>query len=89
MDLVLIAPNAKSYDFVIRKAKLDIIDAKNIGKAINLIDQNSGPKLGTVSISFNKNSKDEGVISILINYQRTHPSSHLLNVILSIKLQAR
>jgi len=39
------------------KTKLDIKDAKNIGKAINLIDQNSGPKLGTVSISFNKKFK--------------------------------
>ena len=26
--------NAKTYDFVIRKANLDIVDAKNIAKAI-------------------------------------------------------
>jgi hypothetical protein len=70
-DLMLIAPNAKSYDLVIRKAKLDIIDAKNIGKAINLIDQNSGPKLGTISMSFNENLKDEGVISILNQIPKT------------------
>jgi hypothetical protein len=70
-DLMLIAPNAKSYDLVIRKAKLDIIAAKNIGKAINLIDQNSGPKLGTLSMSFNENLKDEGVISILNQIPKT------------------
>jgi hypothetical protein len=64
-DLMSIAPNAKSYDLVIRKANLDIDDAKNIATAINLINQNNGPKLGTISMSFNENLKDEGVISIL------------------------
>ena len=57
--------NAKTYDFVIRKANLDIVDAKNIAKAIKKIDLNDGPKLHTISMSFNDNLKDEGVIVIL------------------------
>ena len=36
--------NAKTYDFVIRKANLDIVDAKNIAEAIKKIDLNDGPK---------------------------------------------
>ena len=50
--------NAKTYDFVIRKANLDIVDAKNIAEAIKKIDLNDGPKL-------HDNLKDEGVIAIL------------------------
>ena len=57
--------NAKTYDFVIRKANLDIVDAKNIAEAIKKIDLNDGPKLHTISMSFNDNLKDEGVIAIL------------------------
>ena len=57
--------NAKTYDFVIRKANLDIVDAKNIAEAIKKIDLNNGPKLHTFSMSFNNNLKDEGVIAIL------------------------
>jgi hypothetical protein len=57
--------NAKTYDFVIRKANLDIVDAKNIAKALKKIDLNNGPKLHTISMSFNDNLKDEGVIAIL------------------------
>ena len=57
--------DAKTYDFVIRKANLDIVDAKNIAKAIKKIDLNNGPKLHTISMSFNDNLKDEGVIAIL------------------------
>ena len=57
--------NAKTYDFVIRKVKLDIVDAKNIAEAIKKIDLNDGPKLHTISMSFNDNLKDEGVIAIL------------------------
>ena len=44
--------NDKSYDFVIRKANLNIKDAKNIANAIKNIDQNKGPQLGTISMSF-------------------------------------
>ncbi|MDA9973031.1 hypothetical protein N9E39_03425 [Candidatus Pelagibacter ubique] len=57
--------NDKSYDLVIRKANLNIKDAKNIATAIKKIDQNKGPQLGTISMSFNKDLKDEGVITIL------------------------
>ena len=57
--------NDKSYDLVIRKANLNIEDAKNIANAIKNIDQNKGPQLGTISMSFNEDLKDEGVITIL------------------------
>ena len=57
--------NDKSYDLVIRKANLNIKDAKNIATAIKKIDQNKGPQLGTISMSFNEDLKDEGVITIL------------------------
>ena len=57
--------NDKSYDLVIRKANLNIKDAKNIANAIKNIDQNKGPQLGTISMSFNKDLKDEGVITLL------------------------
>ena len=55
----------KSYDLVIRKANLNIKDAKNIANAIKKIDQNKGPKLHTISMSFNENLKDEGIITLL------------------------
>ena len=57
--------NDKSYDLVIRKANLDINDAKNIANAIKKIQQNNGPKLHTISMSFNENLKDEGIITLL------------------------
>ncbi|MDC3369614.1 hypothetical protein OAW31_01980 [Candidatus Pelagibacter ubique] len=57
--------NDKSYDLVIRKANLNIEDAKNIATAIKKIDQNKGPQLGTISMSFNEDLKDEGVINLL------------------------
>ena len=57
--------NDKAYDFVIRKANLNIKDAKNIANAIKNIDQNKGPQLGTISMSFNEDLKDEGVITLL------------------------
>ena len=57
--------NNKSYDLVIRKANLNIKDAKNIATAIKKIDQNKGPQLGTISMSFNEDLKDEGVITLL------------------------
>ena len=57
--------NDKSYDLVIRKANLNIKDAKNIATAIKKIDQNKGPQLGTISMRFNEDLKDEGVITLL------------------------
>jgi len=63
--------NDKSYDLVIRKANLNIKDAKNIATAIKKIDQNKGPKLGTISMSFNEDLKDAGVITILNNIPLT------------------
>ena len=64
-SLKAIANNDKSYDLVIRKANLDINDAKNIANAIKKIQQNNGPKLHTISMSFNENLKDEGIITLL------------------------
>ena len=64
-DLKSIDNNDKSYDLVIRKANLSIQDAKNIASAIKKIEQNKGPKLHTISMSFNGDLKDEGVITIL------------------------
>ena len=63
--LKLVSNNDKSYNLVIRKANLNLEDAKNIANAINQIDQNKGPKLHTLSVGFNKNLKDEGVITVL------------------------
>ncbi len=64
-SLKAIDNNDKSYDLVIRKANLDINDAKNIASTIKKIQQNNGPKLHTISMSFNENLKDEGIITLL------------------------
>ena len=64
-SLKAIDNNDKSYDLVIRKANMDINDAKNIANAIKKIQQNNGPKLHTISMSFNENLKDEGIITLL------------------------
>ena len=64
-SLKAIDNNDKSYDLVIRKANLDINDAKNIANAIKKIQQNNGPKLHTISMSFNENLNDEGIITLL------------------------
>jgi hypothetical protein len=55
----------KSYDLVIRKANLTLEDAKNIANAIEKINKNNGPKLRTLSMSFNEDLKDDGVIAML------------------------
>ena len=55
----------KSYDLIIRKANLNLEDAKNIANAISRVEKNNGPKLHTLSMSFNQELKDEGVIAIL------------------------
>ena len=55
----------KTYNLIIRKSNLNINDANNIAKAIKQVDLDNGPKLHTISMSFNDNLKDEGVIAIL------------------------
>jgi len=56
---------------VIRKANLTLEDAKNITNAIDKINQNNGPKLHTLSMSFNKDLKDDGVIAMLNQIPKT------------------
>ena len=63
--------NDKSYDLVIRKANLNLEDAKKIANAINRVDQKKGPKLHTISMSFNQDLKDDGVIAILDQIPKT------------------
>jgi hypothetical protein len=69
--LKLISTNSKSYDLVIRKANLNLEDAKKIANAINIVDQKKGPKLHTISMSFNQELKDDGVIAILNKIPKT------------------
>ena len=61
----------KSYDLVIRKANLNLEDARNIANAISRVEKNNGPKLHTLSMSFNQELKDEGVIAILNQIPKT------------------
>ena len=61
----------KSYDLIIRKANLNLEDAKNIANAISRVEKNNGPKLHTLSMSFNQELKDEGVIAILNQIPKT------------------
>jgi hypothetical protein len=72
-NLQSIAPNDKTYDLIIRKANLSLEDAKNIAKAIDKVSKNHGPKLSTISMSFNQDLKDEGVIAILSKIPKTTP----------------
>ena len=69
--LKLISTNSKSYDLVIRKANLNLEDAKKIANAINIVDQKKGPKLHTISMSFNQELKDDGVIAMLNQIPKT------------------
>ena len=66
-----ISANSKSYDLIIRKANLNLEDAKKIANAINRVDQKKGPKLHTISVSFNQDLKDDGVIAILDQIPKT------------------
>ena len=66
-----ISANSKSYDLIIRKANLNLEDAKKIANAINRVDQKKGPKLHTISMSFNQDLKDDGVIAILEQIPKT------------------
>jgi hypothetical protein len=72
-NLQSIGPNDKTYDLIIRKANLSLEDAKNIAKAIDKVSKNHGPKLSTISMSFNQDLKDEGVIAILNKIPKTTP----------------
>ena len=54
-----------SYDLIIRKANLNILDANEISEAIEKISNQKGPLLKTISMSFNKDLKDDGLIKIL------------------------
>ena len=54
-----------SYDLIIRKANLNTLDANEISKAIEKISNQKGPLLKTISMSFNKDLKDDGLIKIL------------------------
>ena len=45
----------KSYDLVIRKANLNLEDAKNIANAISRVEKNNGPKLHTLSMRVRNN----------------------------------
>ena len=54
-----------SYDLIIRKANLNILDANEISKAIEKISNQKGPLLKTISMSFNEDLKDDGLIKIL------------------------
>jgi hypothetical protein len=69
--LKMVSNNDKSYDLVIRKANLTLEDAKKIANAINKVSQNNGPKLHTLSMSFNQDLKDDGVITILNQIPKT------------------
>jgi hypothetical protein len=66
-----ISANSKSYDLIIRKANLNLEDAKKIADAINRVDKKKGPKLHTISMSFNQDLKDDGVIAILDQIPKT------------------
>jgi hypothetical protein len=70
-NLQSISTNDKTYDLVIRKANLSLEDAKNIANAIDKVSQNNGPNLRTLSMSFNQDLKDEGVITILKKLPKT------------------
>ncbi|MDC0227482.1 hypothetical protein OAK51_03170 [Alphaproteobacteria bacterium] len=54
-----------SYDLIIRRANLNVLDANTISNAIEKISNQKGPLLQRISMSFNKDLKDEGLIKIL------------------------
>ena len=69
--LKTVSNNDKSYNLVIRKANLTLEDAKKIAHAVHKVDQNDGPKLHTISMSFNQDLKDNGVIALLNQIPKT------------------
>ena len=54
-----------SYNLIIRRARLNSLDAKKISKAIEKIKHNNGPLLNTISMSFNKDLGDNGLDFII------------------------
>ena len=64
-ELKSIRNNDNSYNLIIRRANLNVSDAKLISKAIEKIKKNNGPLLNKISMSFNKNLTDSGLNSIL------------------------
>jgi len=60
-----LASTNNSYDLIIRRANLNILDADEISNAIKKISHQKGPLLKTISMSFNKDLKDEGIIKVL------------------------
>ena len=64
-DLEKIKKNVKTYNLIIRKADLNFNDIKKIAEAIKKVQKSRGPDLITLSLSFNKNIKDEGLNLIL------------------------
>jgi hypothetical protein len=70
-NLYSIGINDKNYDLIIRKAKLSIEDAKIIANAIDIVSKNNGPALRTLSMSFNQDLNDEGVIIIINKIPKT------------------
>jgi len=63
--LQLLDSGVDKYDLVIRKADLNLDDAEKIASAIYRVSQNNGPNLHTLSMSFNQDLKDEGVLAVL------------------------
>ena len=55
----------KTYNSIIRKADLDFYDIEKLAKAIKQVQKARGQDLIILSMSFNKNIKDEGLNLIL------------------------
>ena len=60
-NLQSIGSDDQTYELVIRNANLSLENATNIAKAIDKVSKNNGPKLSTLSMSFNQDLRDEGV----------------------------
>ena len=64
-DLKNFKGDIKTYKLIIRKADLDFSDIKKLAEAIKQVQKTRGPDLIILSMSFNKNIKDEGLNLIL------------------------
>ena len=64
-DLKNFKGDIKTYKLIIRKADLDFNDIKKLAEAIKQVQKTRGPDLIILSMSFNKNIKDEGLNLIL------------------------
>ena len=64
-DLKNFKADIKTYKLIIRKADLDFSDIKKLAEAIKQVQKTRGPDLIILSMSFNKNIKDEGLNLIL------------------------